>query len=76
MLQERTNVLRNLNANVANIANRQGAANRPARTPTMIWSELLGYRVEEVDERIRARLQLHLDGIVVDAKEGVWVPPQ
>lgn len=76
MMVERTDVLRNLNANVANIANRQGNANRPPRSRYMLWAELLGMKVEELEEATAERITLHIDHIVLDAKRGVWEPPQ
>lgn len=38
------------------------------------WAQILGDRVRELDIKIRGRFMHHLDGLVLDAEEGNWIP--
>lgn len=69
LLQERTEVLRNLTATMANIANRE------PRTRHQIWADLLAINVVDVPEEIREQVKHQIDGIILDAKAGRWQPP-
>lgn len=38
------------------------------------WSKILGNRVRALDARIRGRFMHHVDGLALDAEEGIWTP--
>lgn len=38
------------------------------------WAKIFGNRVRELEPNIRRRFMHHVDGLVIDATEGLWAP--
>lgn len=76
MMDNRTDMMKDFTSSFATLVKKKNENQDPVKSVDNIdyWCKILGNRVRDLEANIRGRFMHHVDGLVLDAKDGIWAP--